>query len=155
MTMALERGIALTAFTVGLVVVLLALVGCDEDGEPVLADGCPSAHHAHPIFGRAYRDDRTVVRLVSPGEPCGYADDFHGGTLFVELRRPSDQRVETENLVCVDATLKRRAPARTRLSPMSRGRAGSDKPKEAIEALLRDPDPCPSVTRIQASFVID
>src|SRR5687767_6497101 len=103
--MALESRIGFAVFAVGIVVAVLALAGCDDEAErtpgPVAA-GCPVAHRSHPTPGLRYLPGRRAVRVVAPGVPCGYAYDFHGGTLYVELRRPSDARADPEGMVCLD-----------------------------------------------------
>ena len=89
--MALERGIALTVFVIGLAVVLLSLVGCGVDGDEAPAGTCGDRNFALPVVGAEMTEDGGSVRFAyAGGEPCSFAVDRHEGRLYVELRSEAD-----------------------------------------------------------------
>ena len=91
MVMALERGIALTVFAVGLVVVVLALVGCGGDGDESPEMACENRDFALPVVGAQLIENGSAVRFAyAGGEPCFFAVDRYEGRLYVELRSAAD-----------------------------------------------------------------
>jgi hypothetical protein len=90
MVMALERGIALAVFVVGLAVVLLALVGCGGGEDEDIAS-CDDRNFALPVVGARLTDEGNSVRFAyAGGDPCSFAVDRYEGRLYVELRSASD-----------------------------------------------------------------
>ena len=155
MVMALERGIALTVFAVGLAVVLLSLVGCGGDGDEPSAGTCDDRNFALPVVGAQMTEDGGAVRFAyAGGEPCSFAVDRHEGRLYVELRTEAEpDRRPPFPSGCAEAELDFRVPADIPVERVYGNARLLDEP--AIEALLADDADCTALPEGQAAFVID
>jgi hypothetical protein len=156
--MALERGIALAAFAIGLAVVVLALFGCGEDSDSDEPVACGSNNSALPVVGARLTPDGASVRFAYAGaEPCSFAADRHRGRLYVELRTNTtlaevDRRPPLPT-GCATGVLEPPIPPDTPVEPIfgNRRLVAADE----IRALLAPGAECTGVPRAQPAFVID
>lgn len=159
MSMAPERGIALAVFTVGLVIVALALFGCGGDSDaPSETSACRSGNSSLPVVGARLDDDGKSVRFAYAGaEPCTFAVVRHKGTLYVEMRTNTElSEIDRRPPVptgCATGVLKPAVPPRTPLNTIY-GNPRLVAEKE-IGLLLAQDSGCPEIAQAQPAFIID
>ena len=155
--MASERRIAIAVFAAGVVLALVALArfGDDEAPAPDLADaGCPPQHATLPVLATMVSDDGRSIRVVGPGQACGFATAQHQGTLYVELRKRSEDPTTYDDLECYDLTLRQTLPQSAKASAISPGRrAKADRAQ--VSSLLASEGGCAEPRRQEPSFIID
>jgi hypothetical protein len=155
--MALERGIAVLAFAVGLTVVILALVGCGGDDEPVEVVACDSGDSL-PAVGARLVDDGESLRLAYAGaEPCMFGVDRYRGTLYVELRTNTEfgeiDRRPPVPTGCATGALAAAVPPDTPVEIVYGNRHLV--PEEEIRSLLSQNSGCVEVAQGEPAFIID
>ena len=55
-----------------------------------------SANSTLPVLAIEAGDEEGSLRVVAPGEACGFAVDSYKGTLYVELRKRSDDPTDAD-----------------------------------------------------------
>jgi len=155
---ALEKRIAFTVFAIGVVLVLLALASCGgESDQPdvraVDVERCSPQNSTLPVLAIEAGDEEGSLRVVAPGEACGFAVDSYKGTLYVELRKRSDDPTDYADLRCYDITPKSPVDEAFRTNAISPGR--SAQANQAEVASLLDSDGCAAPSQREPSFILD
>jgi len=156
MVMALERAIALTAFAVGLAVVVLWLAGCGEDDERVPV-ACSTGDSLPAVGAKLAADGRSIRFAYAGAEPCMFGGELHKGTLHVELRTDTEfEEVDRRPPVlrgCATGVLEKAVPPGTPVEIVYGNRRLV--PEEEIRALLAADSDCLALAEGEEGFIID
>jgi hypothetical protein len=115
---------------------------------------CPESHSSLPVVAAELSEDGDAIRVVGPGVACGFAITEYNGTLYVELRKRSEDPTDYEQLMCYDLTLKVPVSPGLEVTPISPGqRAKVD--GDSTAALLSSGDDCAEPPEQEPSFIID
>ncbi|MDQ3759656.1 MAG: hypothetical protein M3331_06925, partial [Actinomycetota bacterium] len=99
-------------------------------------------------------DGGRSIRVVGPGEACGYATAQHRRTLYVELRKRSEDSTDYGDLRCYDLPLTGALPRSVHTSAISPGRRAKVD-RSQVSALLASEGDCAEPLLQEPSFIID